>query len=104
MLTARAEESERIAGLEIGADDYIAKPFSPSELVARVRALLAPRAAPRGAASSDRWRYGPIVVDPERHTVSRARRADVHAHRQGVPAARVSARSTAAACCRATCC
>ena len=40
MLTARAEESERIVGLEIGADDYIAKPFSPNELVARVRALL----------------------------------------------------------------
>ena len=40
MLTARAEESERIVGLEIGADDYLAKPFSPNELVARVRALL----------------------------------------------------------------
>ena len=40
MLTARAEESERIVGLELGADDYMAKPFSPSELVARVRALL----------------------------------------------------------------
>src|SRR5690348_15242645 len=40
MLTARAEESERIVGLELGADDYLAKPFSPGELVARVRALL----------------------------------------------------------------
>src|SRR5437763_4664084 len=40
MLTARVEEAERIAGLEIGADDYIAKPFSPNELVARVRAVL----------------------------------------------------------------
>src|ERR1700676_3659268 len=40
MLTARAEESERIVGLEVGADDYLAKPFSPNELVARVRALL----------------------------------------------------------------
>src|ERR1700736_729218 len=40
MLTARAEESDRIVGLEIGADDYIAKPFIPNELVARVRALL----------------------------------------------------------------
>src|SRR5213592_2154068 len=40
MLTARAEESERIVGLELGADDYVAKPFSPNELVARVRALL----------------------------------------------------------------
>src|SRR3954469_10143721 len=40
MLTARAEESDRIVGLEIGADDYLAKPFSPNELVARVRALV----------------------------------------------------------------
>ena len=40
MLTARADESERIVGLEMGADDYLAKPFSPNELVARVRALL----------------------------------------------------------------
>ena len=46
MLTARAEESERIVGLELGADDYLAKPFSPNELVARVRALL--RRAQRG--------------------------------------------------------
>ena len=51
MLTARAEESERIVGLEIGADDYIAKPFSPNELVARVRALLrrTQRPAPKRA-------------------------------------------------------
>ena len=63
MLTARAEESERIVGLELGADDYLAKPFSPNELVARVRALLrrAQRAAP--ATGARRSRYGPIVVD-----------------------------------------
>src|ERR1044071_6339520 len=48
MLTARADESERIVGLELGADDYLAKPFSPNELVARVRALL--RRAQRGTA------------------------------------------------------
>ena len=53
MLTARAEESERIVGLELGADDYLAKPFSPNELVARVRALLrrAQRARRRAGAS-----------------------------------------------------
>jgi len=69
MLTARAEESDRIVGLELGADDYLAKPFSPNELVARVRALL--RRAGRGPAGRSRtMTYGPIVVDPERHTVS----------------------------------
>jgi DNA-binding response OmpR family regulator len=68
MLTARAEEAERIAGLEIGADDYIAKPFSPNELVARVRALL--RRATRGHAAAASVTYGTIVVDTERHTVA----------------------------------
>jgi DNA-binding response OmpR family regulator len=68
MLTARAEESERIVGLELGADDYVAKPFSPSELVARVRALL--RRMHRPAAVRGRVSYGPIVVDVDRHTVS----------------------------------
>ena len=68
MLTARAEESDRIVGLELGADDYMAKPFSPNELVARARALLrrTQRTPSRGATLS----YGPIVVDPETHTVS----------------------------------
>src|SRR5438034_8076121 len=68
MLTARAEESERIVGLELGADDYLAKPFSPNELVARVRALL--RRATRTPTGSTTAAYGPIVVDSERHTVS----------------------------------
>ena len=57
MLTARAEESERIVGLELGADDYLAKPFSPNELVARVRALL--RRAQRGAAADQDARLRP---------------------------------------------
>ena len=69
MLTARGEESDRVVGLELGADDYVAKPFSPNELVARVRALL--RRAARGGASPDRTTtYGPIAVDRERHLVS----------------------------------
>src|SRR6185436_3121554 len=68
MLTARGEESERIVGLELGADDYLAKPFSPNELVARVRALL--RRAHRAPSHSRRLAYGPIVVDTERHVVS----------------------------------
>lgn len=74
MLTARAEEAERIAGLETGADDYIAKPFSPNELVARVRALLrrsqraaAPQPGPPQPAPLT---YGPIAIDAERHIVT----------------------------------
>src|SRR5580704_17779567 len=68
MLTARAEESERIVGLELGADDYLAKPFSPNELVARVRALL--RRAQRGNPPARTLAYGPIALDTERHIVS----------------------------------
>jgi DNA-binding response OmpR family regulator len=77
MLTARTEEDDRITGLEIGADDYVTKPFSPRELVARVRAVLR-----RRAASTDEG-PGPIEhrgvrVDPAARTVEReGRRADV---------------------------
>jgi len=67
MLTARAEESDRIIGLEIGADDYISKPFSPNELVARVRALMrrSKRTEPEGSTLS----FGPLVMDLSRHMV-----------------------------------
>ncbi len=68
MLTARGEESERILGLDSGADDYIVKPFSPNELMARVRALLR-RAAPPDIRERILF-CGPISVDVERHTVS----------------------------------
>jgi DNA-binding response OmpR family regulator len=74
MLTARAEESDRIVGLEIGADDYLGKPFSPNELVARVRALLrrAQRTAPAAASGGRPVQYGSIAIDPERHTITDA--------------------------------
>ena len=68
MLTARGEESERILGLDSGADDYLVKPFSLNELMARVRALLR-RAAPPEIKERI-LRCGPISVDVERHTVS----------------------------------
>ena len=68
MVTARAEETDRIIGLDIGADDYIAKPFSPNELVARIRALMrrSKRAEPT---DSQAIRFGSLVMDLERHTV-----------------------------------
>jgi DNA-binding response OmpR family regulator len=68
MLTARAEEADRIMGLELGADDYVAKPFSPNELVARIRALV--RRTHRSEAAPASLQFGPITVDLSRHTVS----------------------------------
>src|SRR5947207_11189658 len=70
ILTARAEESERIVGLELRADDYLAKPFSPNELVARVRALLRRAARETPPAATRTLAYGPIALDTERHIVS----------------------------------
>jgi len=68
MLTARGEESDRILGLDVGADDYVVKPFSPNELMARVRALLRRTTGPE---PRDRvLQCGPIRLDVERHTVS----------------------------------
>src|SRR6266478_2337080 len=66
MLTARAEEIDRIVGLEFGADDYVTKPFSPREVVLRIKAILR-----RGNAEEthDRLSAGPITIDPARHEV-----------------------------------
>ena len=68
MVTAKAEESDRIVGLELGADDYITKPFSPNEVVARVRALL--RRANRPSPADSRLTYGVLSVDVDRHIVN----------------------------------
>ena len=68
MVTARAEETDKIAGLEIGADDYVAKPFSPQELIARVRALM--RRSTRGAAQATVLGLGSIAMDLATHVVS----------------------------------
>jgi DNA-binding response OmpR family regulator len=69
MLTARGEEAERIQGLELGADDYVTKPFSPGELTARIAALLrrVRRAGPAAAGST--LKYGPLTIDLARHAV-----------------------------------
>jgi DNA-binding response OmpR family regulator len=67
MVTARAEETDRIIGLEIGADDYISKPFSPNELVARVRALM--RRSKRAEPGRSTLVFGSLVMDLSRHTV-----------------------------------
>jgi len=61
MLTARGEEADRIVGLELGADDYVTKPFSPRELAARVRTVL--RRARAGALASERLSFGDVELD-----------------------------------------
>ncbi len=68
MLTARSEEADRVAGLRIGADDYLTKPFSPRELVARVEAILRRR---RGAPLRDAMiRFKHVVIDPDAREAS----------------------------------
>jgi len=68
MVTARAEETDRIMGLDIGADDYVAKPFSPNELIARIRALM--RRSRRGDVEPKTLQFGDLVMDVERHMVT----------------------------------
>jgi two-component system alkaline phosphatase synthesis response regulator PhoP len=70
MLTARAEETDRLIGLELGADDYIVKPFSPRELVARVRAVL--RRVRGGVRQPGLLRVGDLEIDLNGHRVTRA--------------------------------
>jgi two-component system alkaline phosphatase synthesis response regulator PhoP len=68
MLTARVDESDRLLGLEVGADDYIVKPFSPRELVARVRAVLRRTASPADVAL---LRVGDVTLDVPRMVATR---------------------------------
>ena len=68
VLTARGAEADRVLGLEIGADDYVTKPFSMAELVSRVRALLRRRELDRGGAAGP-IQVGGLELDPDRHRV-----------------------------------
>jgi two-component system phosphate regulon response regulator PhoB len=74
MLTARGEESDRVRGLDTGADDYLVKPFAMTELTARLRAVLRRL---RPGLAEDRIRHGDIVIDRVAHRVKRAER-EVH--------------------------
>jgi two-component system response regulator RegX3 len=70
MVTARDSEIDKVVGLEIGADDYITKPYSPRELVARVRAVLRRNATEQVETSAATLAAGPVRMDVERHVVS----------------------------------
>jgi phosphate regulon transcriptional regulator PhoB len=68
MLTARADETDRVVGLEIGADDYVTKPFNMRELMARVKSVLR-RTSPQDSVSQPTLQAGNILIDPNRHEV-----------------------------------
>jgi two-component system response regulator RegX3 len=69
MLTAKDAEADKVAGLELGADDYVTKPFSMRELVSRVRAQLRRAGMAGSVAGNEVLTGGPVVLDPERHEV-----------------------------------
>ncbi len=70
MLTARGQEIDRIAGLELGADDYVVKPFSPQELVSRVRAVLRRVQPPAGGEKEPAIQFGDLSIDPQTRLVT----------------------------------
>jgi two-component system alkaline phosphatase synthesis response regulator PhoP len=68
LVTARSDEVDRLIGLEVGADDYVSKPFSPREVVARVKAVL--RRAEGSRSAGEALRIGALIIDPGRRSVS----------------------------------
>ena len=92
MLTARAEESDRVAGLELGADDYVVKPFSPRELAARVNGVLrraAPKAQPASAERSSSTDSSSTTARREVASRRRAGRDDAEGVRRARPSSPV---------------
>ncbi|HEY1331031.1 MAG TPA: response regulator transcription factor [Actinomycetota bacterium] len=77
ILSVREEEADKVAALDLGADDYLTKPFGIDELLARVRALLRRAAQPDGAVAPGRFRAGDVVIDVDDQTV---RRGDENVH------------------------
>lgn len=79
MLTAKGDPMDRIVGLELGADDYMGKPFEPRELLARIRAIM--RRGPAQKPQSDLLKFGRLTIDPASHEVSLAgARCDLTSH------------------------
>ncbi len=70
MLTAKGDPMDRVIGLEMGADDYLAKPFEPRELLARIRAVLRRRGGGNGPAPASQLRFGSLAIDRDARTVS----------------------------------
>ena len=90
MLTAKGEDTDRIVGLEMGADDYLPKPFNPRELLARIKSVLRrARAAPRrqAAGTGDRLRFAGWTARPRRPSPDRRRRRNRESERQRIPTA-----------------
>jgi DNA-binding response OmpR family regulator len=73
ILTARGQESDKIRGLDAGADDYVTKPFSVGELLARIKAIFR-RLGKQAAVDEEPFRIGPAIVDAKKHTLTRARK------------------------------